>query len=61
MSKKTTNIISVILFLALAALMVCEVNHPAGGAAMLASMMHYKGQSSYDPIPKQKRKKEGTI
>ena len=40
MSKKTTNIISVILFLALEALMVCEVNHPAAGAAMLASMMH---------------------
>ena len=40
MSKKTTNIISVILFLALEALMVCEVHHPAGGAAMLAAMMH---------------------
>ena len=40
MSKKTTIIASIVLFVILAALMVCEVNHPAGGAAMLAAMMH---------------------
>ncbi len=40
MSKKTAIVISVILFLALAALMACEMSHPTGGAAMLNSMMH---------------------
>ena len=40
MSKKIAIVISVILFLALAALMACEMSHPAGGAAMLTAMMH---------------------
>lgn len=40
MSKKIAIVISVILFLALAALMACEMSHPAGGAAMLNAMMH---------------------
>lgn len=35
MSKKVSIIVSVVLFVVLAALMYCEVTHPAGGAAML--------------------------
>lgn len=39
MSKKTTIIISVVLCIALAALMAVEMTHPAGGPALLRSMM----------------------
>ena len=40
MSKKVSIIISVVLFVVLAALMYCEVTHPTGGAAMIRSLMH---------------------
>lgn len=39
MSKKVSIILSVVLFIALAALMAVEVTHPAGGPAMLAGLM----------------------
>ena len=40
MSKKSGVIISVILFVLLAALMACEVTHPAGGAEMIRTIRH---------------------
>ena len=40
MSKKSAIIISVILFVLLAALMACEVTHPAGGAEMIRTILH---------------------
>lgn len=39
MSKKLSIIVSVILVIVLAALMACEVTHPAGGAAMIRSIL----------------------
>ena len=38
MSKKTSIIISIVLFVVLAALMVCEVKNPAGGQALIRSI-----------------------
>lgn len=40
MSKKLSIIISVVWFIALVALMACEVTHPTGGAAMIRALMH---------------------
>ena len=40
MSKKLSIIISVVLFVALAALMACEVTHPTGGPAMIRGLIH---------------------
>lgn len=38
MSKKNTIIISAVLFLILAALLICEIKNPNGGAALLANL-----------------------
>ncbi len=39
MSKKLCIIFSMILFIALAALMACEATHPAGGPALLKELL----------------------
>ena len=38
MSKKTTIIASIVLFVILAALMVCEIKNPTGGQAILKNL-----------------------
>ena len=38
MSKKNVIIISAILFIILAALLICEIKNPNGGAALLDSL-----------------------
>lgn len=38
MSKKASIIISIVLFVVLAVLMVCEVKNPAGGQAFIRSI-----------------------
>lgn len=38
MTKKTAIILSIILFVLLAVLLVCEIKNPAGGTAFLNSL-----------------------